>query len=596
MATGHLHLVKRGSRYCWRRRLPVFLGRAVGRSHVCRSLRTADPAIARQRARRMSVAFDDWLSITERSMSDGLPSPTPAQLNEIIRDLFNKILADGERDRTNRAPGPPPWAIELPDDADDDDRFAASVMGTPFFRAQLWRDDLETNDLHRAAEMLKPLMQARGISLDPNSDAFRALCRRAMRAAIRALMIDAERELGTYREDEDLVPEEPAFVPDATAASKAPASAPVVVEPPISTFIEPFAEQNRTEGQWTKQTEAQNRNSIDLLLRIVGDKPPGAYTRADAEKLRRTLEQIPSNFGKSPRHFEKPIEQVIAEKRPDSKTLSEGTLDRHWNTITAFFRWVNRQDGIAPIDIDRIFGGVRWAATVPGAEERIVWDDDSLRRLFESPIWTGFAPQAEKRYWRHERGDVIVKDEYWWLPLLAAYSGARCDELANLTGGDVLDVDGVPVMHFHGPHLKTASSERFTPIHSTLIRLGFLDLAKQAGSGRLFPLMQAGGRDNKLSHHYTQHFTQYRRKVGVYRPLMDFHAFRTTFTTLALRAGASILHVDEITGHDSAQRKEQKATQSMSLTYFRGFGPKLLRDVVESVKYPSIDLSCHFVV
>ena len=599
MPTAHLHLVKRGARYWWRRRLPASLRQAVGRSHVSRSLLTADPVTGRRRARRLSVAFDEWTATTEKNMLDGQPAPTPAELNGVIRDLFNNILDDGERERAKRPKGPPPWALEeLPEEADDDQRWAEAWVATPFLRAELWQDDLEVHDYDRAAEMLGPILAARGIRLPPDSEAFRVLCRRAMRVAIRALIIDAERELGTYREDDELVPEEPAFTRERSSggrqATGEAAAVSAAAEPPISSFIEKFAAQARDEGQWTNQTEAQNRNSIDLLLRILGDKAPSAYSRADAERLRRTLEKIPSNFGKSPRHFEIAIEQVIAERKPDTTTLSEGTLDRHWNTVTSFFRWINRQDGIGGIDIDRIFGGFRWAPTVPGAEERAIWDDDALHRLFESPIWTGCDPHPDKRHWRHEPGDAIIEDEYFWLPILALYTGARCDELASLTAADIETIDGVGVIRFHGEHLKTASSERYTPIHSMLRRLGFFDLVSESRGGPLFRLMQRGGRDKKLSHHYTEHFTQYRRKIGLYRPLMDFHAFRTTATTTMLRSKrVTILEVDEITGHDSAQRKERKETQTTTLNYFRGFGPKLLRDAVETIEYPSIDLSRH---
>ena len=531
-------------------------------------------------------------------MLDGLPAPTPAELNGAIRDLFNKILDDGERERANRPKGPPSWAIEVPPGADDDYRWAAALMGTPFFQAELWQDDLEIHDCDRAAEMLGPILAARGIRLDPNSEAFRVLCRRAMRAAIRALIIDAERELGTYREDDELVAEEPAFTPESEGRGRRARDGAAAVnaesEPPISSFIEKFVAQARTEGQWTNQTEAQNRNSIDLLLRIVGDKAPSAYRRADAERLRRTLEKVPSNFGKSPSHFKMAIEQVIADRKSETTTLSEGTLDRHWNTVTSFFRWINRQDGIGGVDIDRIFGGFRWAPTVPGAEERAIWDDDALRRLFETPIWTGCDPHPNKRHWRHKPGHAIIGDEYFWLPILALYTGARCDELASLMAADVETVDGVRAIRFQGEHLKTASSERYTPIHSMLGRLGFFDLVSKSRGGSLFPLMRRGGRDKKLSHHYTEHFTQYRRKVGLYRPLMDFHAFRTTATTTMLRTRrVSILEVDEITGHDSAQRKDRKETQTSTLEYFKGFGPKLLRDAIESIEYPSIDLSRH---
>src|SRR3546814_5740817 len=83
------------------------------------------------------------------------------------------------------------------------------------------------------------------------------------------------------------------------------------------------------------------------------------------------------------------------------------------------------------------------------------------------------------------------------------------------------------------------------------------------GGGPVFPLMMPGGRDGKYSHFYTEHFTSYRRKIGVYRRLMDFHSFRKNVTSKLIRTDADILKSDEITGHDSAARRDLKVMQSV---------------------------------
>lgn len=248
------------------------------------------------------------------------------------------------------------------------------------------------------------------------------------------------------------------------------------------------------------------------------------------------------------------------------------------------------QDDIDPINIDRIFGGFRWSAEVPDPEERLEWDDQSIKALFSSPIWAGCMPDSTRRYWRHRPGPYIIKDAYWWLPLLGIYHGAREDELCHLTGKDIYEIDGIWVIDFNGPHLKNVASERIVPIHSAMLKLGFLDLANSAKGGRLFPYMIAGGRDGKYSYFYTAQFTQYRRKIGVYKHLMDFHSFRVNVTSKMIRAGATILQADEITGHDSQMRKDLKETKSVTLNYFRGFELPQRRDVVETIQYPTIDL------
>jgi hypothetical protein len=350
------------------------------------------------------------------------------------------------------------------------------------------------------------------------------------------------------------------------------------------------------EGVWKKGTEKQNRNSLNLMVRIIGDKPAGTIGRADATALRRTLEKLPNSLGKSPKHKEMTIQQILDQKDPDESTMSVSALDRHWRTMVAFVRWLNRQDDVPFVDIDRVFGDFRWAKHVPQEQERLSWDPDSLAGLFSSPIWTGFQPHPGKRYWRHQPGQAVIRDEYWWLPLLAVYHGARLEELCRLTGSDICELGGIHVMRIRGPHLKNKASERDVPIHSAIIKLGFLGLAQKAGDRPLFPKMIAGGPDDKLGYDYSQHFSEYRKKVGVYKERMDFHSFRHLVTTRIINGTKSVLMADEITGHDSTQRKEAKdarrakEAESTTMGYFDGFELKQRKEAIETVQYPEISI------
>jgi integrase len=188
-----------------------------------------------------------------------------------------------------------------------------------------------------------------------------------------------------------------------------------------------------------------------------------------------------------------------------------------------------------------------------------------------------------------------VKDEHWWLPLLGLYHGARQEELCQLRGTDIFvdEESKVAVMNFHeGMKLKTKASVRKVPIHSAVIKLGFMELAQKAGSNLLFPKMQPGGRDRKYAFEYSQQFSEYRKAIGVYKELMDFHSFRHNLTTKMIdEGGRSILEVDEITGHDSSERKDIKAkNKTETMRYFAGHRLTRLREALETVAYPQIDI------
>lgn len=83
---------------------------------------------------------------------------------------------------------------------------------------------------------------------------------------------------------------------------------------------------------------------------------------------------------------------------------------------------------------------------------------------------------------------------------------------------------------------------------------------------------------------------------------MDFHSFRHNVTTALLRAGVDMLTVDQLTGHDSKARKDAQEGErtkgsgaSVTLNYFAGFELGHLRNAIEKLAYPDIDLRRHYI-
>jgi integrase len=77
-----------------------------------------------------------------------------------------------------------------------------------------------------------------------------------------------------------------------------------------------------------------------------------------------------------------------------------------------------------------------------------------------------------------------------WIPWLQAQTGARVGEIAQLWGSMVVEQEGVHCLHItpasDGGTLKNEGSERYVPLHPTLIADGFLDFVKARGNGPLF--------------------------------------------------------------------------------------------------------------
>ncbi|MCE1243130.1 MAG: hypothetical protein LWW89_07875 [Oryzomicrobium sp.] len=105
-----------------------------------------------------------------------------------------------------------------------------------------------------------------------------------------------------------------------------------------------------------------------------------------------------------------------------------------------------------------------------------------------------------------------------------------------------------------GKRLKSNSSRRRVPLHSELLRLGFLDYVRQqrdAGQLRLFPLLSsAGGR--QLTSSWSQWFSRYLRDtVGIKDRRKVFHSFRHGFKEACRLSNISKEIHDQLTGHTS---------------------------------------------
>ena len=169
-----------------------------------------------------------------------------------------------------------------------------------------------------------------------------------------------------------------------------------------------------------------------------------------------------------------------------------------------------------------------------------------------------------------------------WLPWLAALSGARIGELAQLWGSAIKIENGVHFMEIKpaadGGSLKTPNSERQVPLHPTLIKDGFLDFVKTKGEGPLF-YQRGSGDPNKrhASRGVSNHVAAWIREQGFRDPRKaPNHALRHWWKSTAARIGMQDSLADAIQGH---------AGHSVASTY-RHFDLETLAKGVASIPVP----------
>ncbi len=142
-----------------------------------------------------------------------------------------------------------------------------------------------------------------------------------------------------------------------------------------------------------------------------------------------------------------------------------------------------------------------------------------------------------------------------WLPWLAAQTGSRIGEVAQLQGSYVKVEDGIHYLDIKpapdAGSIKEEVSERTVPLHPQLIADGFLEFVKSKGDGPLFYNRSSGDPTKKhASKGVTNHLGAWIRENGFTDPRKaPSHGLRHWFKTEASRVGIDSRDVDKLQGH-----------------------------------------------
>ncbi|WP_437871374.1 DUF6538 domain-containing protein [Methylorubrum extorquens] len=548
MKTSIANVVRRGRTLHFRRTVPPELRRFVGRRELTRSLGTVDHPTAKLHAAALYVASERLFGAVRAT-----PMLTDAQLARLVQDFYATVL---ERENTVRLRAPPH------DDA------VSEIRGAYYGEiAAKTRRALAGNRLDEARVITEAMLKKQGvICTDLAPDDWQRARQAVMRAGIDVAEALQARYTGDFNHEprdkllretltaspaDQAQPTPTTSVPSATTeamtARPRPATAPL-----LSTVTEPFITDQIASGAWERQTAAQARATFRLLTDICGDLPLRDYTRQDAGRFKEQLQRLPSDYGKASAYRGLSVAQIIV--RYDGQAtagrtapITAKTIKRHFSALSALWTAAEAKGEVEA----NIFVGFRFGAGKRAVEERDLWETPELAKLFASPVWSGCASETR----RAEPGSLILRDEKFWLPLIAVFSGMRQEEICQLSLDDIRQVEGVWFFDLNardGRMLKNATAARRVPIHDELIRLGLLDQMVQLrgrGETRLFPLLKAGGADGRLGHAFAKWFTRYRREIGLDRAKLVFHSFRHTATTLMHEADVQTAIIDRVTGH-----------------------------------------------
>ena len=226
-----------------------------------------------------------------------------------------------------------------------------------------------------------------------------------------------------------------------------------------------------------------NSTHIRRFIELVGDKPITHYNKLDIKKYKDILLKVPASMTNQQRKAGilatiKQLEEAGTEYR---KLSPYNIGDRCLSVVRLIFNYAIGNALIQNNPADGITVSYKKSVTPP----RLPFSTEEISKILSSPLFTDedFILSPQK------------KIDYRWIIILAIFTGARLEEIGRLAVDDIGTENDILYIFIHedesiGRTVKNAASIRKIPIHSELIRLGFMVLVAEAKTAQrrcLFP-------------------------------------------------------------------------------------------------------------
>jgi integrase len=280
------------------------------------------------------------------------------------------------------------------------------------------------------------------------------------------------------------------------------------------------------------------------------------------------------------------LESIKAVEGTDWPTISKSELAKRMQWLCAMFAWLRNEGWIDDDPAAGLASAVRPLKRGPERLKRDLYTREDLQLIFAAD------------WFKSGRGELTRAGTYrefipyyYWLPLLGLYTGARINELCQLSLADLrqteagtwfFDVTEDDSDGEKKARLKNASSFRQVPVHPHLIELGLLrwrERLENEGFEQLFPELRFDAVKG-YSKDAVKWYSRFAKSLGWERNGKKvFHSFRHTLASECLNElRLSEAETAQISGH-------QRSTSVLGSVYRKDVGPDQLAPVVARLEF-----------
>jgi integrase len=346
----------------------------------------------------------------------------------------------------------------------------------------------------------------------------------------------------------------------------------------VSSKIDERLEKAFTDIRLMRLTQSESRNLILSAIEFGGSSANEPTLRVVAKEYEKTKGQEWS--AKSKQEFWKSVE--VVEENLGSRAIR--LIDR---VMVIDVRDKLHATGIKPRTVNkyiqRLSSIINYAVLTGSASSNPCTASVKFEISKGEIKKNNYAPYSDEDVrWiledmlQHPKNNRRWTTYMYWLPLLAAFSGARLGDLADLVKGDFIrrgEIDCVII-----GNNKTGASPRTVPLHSQLLALGILEWVDTLPSrAQLFNIPR---HRREGEYNYKWYMRELRKRIE--DPRKVFHSWRSTLSSRLNNADVNATHRADLLGH------ERKTNCETDKTYTSDTELRMLKECIEKLVY-SVD-------